>query len=223
MSAVMFPWSDAYTTGVRVLDNDHRELFAIVNELHALIERKKTPSRFEIKAIIDSLARYTREHFDREERLLRDYGYPDLDDHIDKHNDFKRLLMAVVKIEVEEPHRIDPRRLLGFLGAWLEHHILKEDRHYIPFLTGKAEGHRRPDPDGHHDDAGNDPFDIGHDEMVTVTVEVPRRGVETIRKSAEMLRNGGDSAHALVNLTHSVTAMTLREALDIAEIVLRRD
>ena len=35
----ILPWSDGYRTGFRVIDNDHRQLFHLVNTLHAAVKR----------------------------------------------------------------------------------------------------------------------------------------------------------------------------------------
>jgi len=219
MAEDYFPWSDEYSVGVKLIDDDHRELFETVNELHA--EIKATPSPRKMREITDRLTRYAQEHFEREEHLMAEYNYPHLIEHRQKHHNFIRMVYAIRKIEAECPDRLDPQRLLVFLEGWLRRHILKEDKAYEPALRGDY-GRRKSDI--------TEPLKTASDgdgkentELVTVPVQVPFWAVNVIRRCARLLRLGKEGAKAIEEITDPISGMTLDDALQIGELVLRRD
>lgn len=70
----LFTWSDDFSVHVQEVDEQHKVLVGLLNELHvAIIEHHgKTTSR----DILDRLAEYTRTHFLLEESLMRLTHYP---------------------------------------------------------------------------------------------------------------------------------------------------
>lgn len=219
MSEKYFPWSDEYSVGVKLIDNDHRELFETVNELHAEIE--STPSPQKMREITDRLTRYAQEHFEREEHLMAEYHYPHLTQHRQRHHDFIRMVYAIRKIELECPDRLDPQRLLDFLEGWLRRHILKEDKDYVPALRGDY-GRRNSDITAPLKTA-TDGEENKKDELVTVPVQVPYAAVNVIRRCARLLRLGEAGAKAIEQITDPISGMTTSDALEIAALVLRKD
>ncbi|NPA36709.1 MAG: hemerythrin family protein [Chlorobi bacterium] len=80
---------------------------------------------------------YINYHFNTEETLLREYGYPDLEKHKLEHK------MFVSKVE-EFENRFNSGKLVlsleitGFLKSWLKDHIQGADKDYSKFLTTKG-------------------------------------------------------------------------------------
>jgi len=212
------PWSDTYRTGIRLIDNDHRSLFSTVNALHEKIENKAPVA--ELRQVTGELLRYANEHFEREEQLMFQYGYPALSAHRKKHHDFIRMVYAIRKIEHDNPDRLDFDRLLAFLAGWLKRHIMGEDRGYIPYLTGDA---NRRATDWLHvaadeSDGSDDPE---HDDEVSVTVKVRLSRIPALRRCARILNAGGEKAEAIETLTDPIKEMDFEDAIRIAEIVLK--
>jgi len=216
---VFFPWTEEYEIGVKLIDNDHRELFDVVNDLYAAIQNTLTPEL--LREITDRLARYANEHFEREEHLMAEYRYPKLAEHRRKHYEFIRVVYAVRKIEVECPERLDPRRLLGYLEVWLNRHILEDDKAYIPAIRG-GYGRRQSDittPLKGEEKDGEEEAE----EMVTVPVQVPLSMVPAIRRCALLMREDEEATQALLDIADPISSMTLDEALQAAHIVLFPD
>ncbi len=69
-----FEWSDEYSVGIRMIDYDHRGLFEVLNDLQDAVEHRHGEA--EIGHTITYLVHYVQAHFEREERLMREYGRP---------------------------------------------------------------------------------------------------------------------------------------------------
>lgn len=64
----MIAWNETYETGHKMVDDDHKRLFASLNELDAAMKRGAGSQK--IAEIIGFLNSYTREHFAREEKHM---------------------------------------------------------------------------------------------------------------------------------------------------------
>lgn len=207
-----FPWSQDYCIGVRLIDNDHKELVELVNGLHDQIEASGTKA--EIAAALGFLARYVKEHFAREEALLAEYGYPELAAHRAVHHKMTAKIHAAQKVFAADPAWLDPQKLLLFLREWLVHHILGTDKKYVPYLHGEAAGATAPPADAaQQDDALQ--------EAVAVELEVPSDKVDVIRRCAQLLTAGGALAEEIEALAEPAAALTLEDAKKLIAPLLR--
>ena len=213
------PWSDKYSVGIRVIDNDHRDLFSIVNELHQATENNSSVTV--MSEIINRLIKYVQGHFEREERLMAEYKYPGLSDHRIRHQDFVRLIFAARRIHIELPSRLDHKKLLLMLETWLKLHILKSDRKYLPFLQGDF-GRRQSDlvdiPD---EGVQSQKSALDPNNNVTLAVEVPASAVAIILRCARLLGAGGDGAKTLQDMAEPIASISLEEALLVAKDLLK--
>ncbi len=70
-------WNDTtYSVGVRQFDDEHKELVRLINELHAAM--KSGRGRDVMGPTLNSLTRYVKLHFSREETIMGQHGYPGL-------------------------------------------------------------------------------------------------------------------------------------------------
>ena len=124
-------WHSAYDSGDDFLDEQHHGLFTLVNDsLSAILEQRP---REEIEGFIDRLIRDTAQHFEDEETLLDEIGYPGLAEHAFKH---ASLIDEVVQLAVRYHSRVAHA---GELFLFLAHevvarHLLSDDREFFPFL-----------------------------------------------------------------------------------------
>jgi hemerythrin len=79
----MIEWNDSYSTGNAMVDQDHKQLFASLNELDAAL--KLGAGSKKIGEIIVFLSTYTREHFAREEKHMQLVGCPVLGENCKAH------------------------------------------------------------------------------------------------------------------------------------------
>lgn len=209
-----FPWSPDYSVGIRLIDNDHKDLVDTVNELHDAIEAREGCEA--VRRALTMLAGYVREHFTREEQLMADYGYPALAAHKRLHVALRRRVHAIRLVHAEDPFRIDPAKLLDFLRDWLVNHILKSDLQYVPYMTGKDSGVKGDSqaPDRRPAEAA--------DGMVALELQIPADKVEMLRRCAILLRKGGDRARSLEEIADPLESMTFEEALEEVAPLVRR-
>ncbi len=129
------PWSKTYKLGIRSVDNDHRELFNLVNEYERAI-RGNLPQPA-VEATLKALEVYVIEHFRREEKYLAAAKYPGLSEHRGHHADLRLDLAAFQADYTTSPEDFDHQEFLNFLKEWLTDHILSEDIAYVPYVRGE--------------------------------------------------------------------------------------
>ncbi len=127
----LMEWSDQLSVGIQEIDEQHKVLVDLINQLHdAIIHHHGADVSCEI---MDRLCDYTKIHFAVEESILRILDYPDYADHKTHH---EMLLTQVQelrhKMETED-HSIS-FELLHFLKKWLTIHIMEEDTAYVEHL-----------------------------------------------------------------------------------------
>ncbi|HHH40140.1 MAG TPA: bacteriohemerythrin [Sedimenticola sp.] len=128
-------WKDSYSVGIQVLDDDHKKLIDLLNKFQLAYDYH-TGEEFERQAL-DALVEYTRYHFEREEKIMEENGYPDLEAHRAQH----RAMIAEVEKFIEEYKNQGHNALDGvanYLKGWLIHHINGTDKQYAPFLREKG-------------------------------------------------------------------------------------
>ncbi|MBF0185853.1 MAG: bacteriohemerythrin [Magnetococcales bacterium] len=120
--------------GVERFNNDHQRLLFYIIEFNRLAERfhERKPLEEEwdpIDAIFPRLEKYTQEHFQAEEELMRQHKYPLLEQHIEQHQQLIRHLQQL-KMDVTNRQAAAITRLESFLLDWLTTHINQDDRQY---------------------------------------------------------------------------------------------
>jgi hemerythrin len=131
----MFEWNDAYSVKVPLIDEQHKKLFVIGQKVYNLVEERKGYDNYDrVLEAINELYDYTRYHFAEEEKLLRKYGYEDLDNHLQKHDEFLQHLdsLDIEEIDLHQDEAING--LLKFIASWIFKHINNVDFEYSDFL-----------------------------------------------------------------------------------------
>jgi hemerythrin len=125
-------WNDQkYSVGISMLDEQHKQLLSIANDLYELLSKKKY--RAEALNILNRLYTYTEYHFICEEGLLLEHNYPGLDEHIEHHTAFTKQVrenIALANASIDYPIE----KLMTFLKDWILNHLQKEDRRYCDFF-----------------------------------------------------------------------------------------
>jgi len=84
---------------------------------------------------LDSLKQYAHFHFDEEEKLMAEAGYPELDAHREEHQAFREKMTEFQQLS----HTAELKDLfsesLSYLFDYLVRHVQQEDRRYVPYLT----------------------------------------------------------------------------------------
>ncbi len=75
----MYHFTDDCLIGVEEIDNEHRELFRIINETQELLDNQILNDKYDrILETVDRLDRYAEEHFRHEEAYMESIHHPEL-------------------------------------------------------------------------------------------------------------------------------------------------
>ncbi len=121
-------WSEAFCIGHETIDKQHRRLVDMVNRLIA--NPRATTGSQTVTDVLDEMTEYVRVHFDYEERLMREIGYPQLEWHVAQHRAFEMKTSALIRSATLNADSV-PVVVLNYLRDWLTRHILETDRTLI--------------------------------------------------------------------------------------------
>lgn len=128
-------WKEVYETGIVALDNEHRGLINEINRLYEAVRDKRGETV--MSDILAMLENYTVDHFQHEEKLMAEYGFPGLEEHKRAHQE---LIDAVQDIKDRSSSGTEElaRELLKFLRVWVLEHIVDVDKQYGSFLESRG-------------------------------------------------------------------------------------
>lgn len=125
-------WCKDYSVGHAVLDQQHRSVIQVINQLYDTVESKKEVA----ESTLQSLVRYTRVHLTFEEKILEKTGYPELEKHKKLHEEMRRWSDTFLpSLTSSDDFNME---VLQFLRHWWLDHILTQDKKYAPFLDEHA-------------------------------------------------------------------------------------
>lgn len=123
----LFTWYKSYSVGNEELDKHHKALFDMMNRLYEnCLDKDKTNC---LAPIVEELLSYSNYHFSAEEQYMRDLGYKDIDKHIMEHRAFTQRTLPLQSIGDKGDIELT-KELIVFLGNWLLHHVMEEDKKY---------------------------------------------------------------------------------------------
>ena len=131
----LMPWGEKLKIGIDQIDEQHKELVKMVNELHRAMKMKMGAR--EAGQILTRLADYTVYHFKNEEDLFEQHKYADREAHKAYHDKLVAQVLEFKK-EFDGGRAALSMDLMHFLTDWLRNHILKTDKAYVPFFKEKG-------------------------------------------------------------------------------------
>jgi hemerythrin len=132
----LMTWNEKMSVGVAALDAEHKELVALVNELHDGIQAGRANDA--LIHVLDGLIAYTKSHFRHEEELFAQAAYPASSEHKKEHEDLTRQVIEIqakVKAGVMGTLSLE---VMNFLKSWLMNHIQGSDKRYAPHLNAQG-------------------------------------------------------------------------------------
>ncbi|MEI6627209.1 MAG: bacteriohemerythrin [bacterium] len=127
MTTKKLEWEERYSVGVKLIDDQHKHLFAIINELLEAINTNT--SKEKLKNIFNGLVEYKKFHFQTEEKYFKDFNYSGATEHIKEHEKFNASLTALKEKYPEDTTEV-AFMLIDFLEDWLIDHIMNADQKY---------------------------------------------------------------------------------------------
>lgn len=133
-SSVGFEWSDVLSAGVAEIDEEHKELFASINDL--LVAILGDDSAIDFPRLADAVMTGLETHFRNEERLMGDSGYPNRDAHRELHLAFEKDLGEIRERISSANHDVSALVTLhDRVVSWLLDHIAGTDRAFGKFMA----------------------------------------------------------------------------------------
>lgn len=129
-------WKDQYSVKVMEIDNQHKKLFDLINKLDAHMRQGK--GKEILGTVLKELVDYTRYHFGHEERILRESGYPEYEEHKAIHERVTERVLAIQKQYLEGNGAHLTIDAMNYLNNWITKHILGTDQKYTAHVNAKG-------------------------------------------------------------------------------------
>jgi hemerythrin len=131
----LFAWDQSFSVSVRKLDEQHKALIGIVNQLFESISGGRGAEV--IESTLNELVSYTKVHFREEEAMMRATNYPAFAIHQAQHTKFEETVQKLIA-DLRANGRANTVTLLQFLKDWLTTHIKQTDKQYSAFVNAKG-------------------------------------------------------------------------------------
>ncbi len=131
----LLEWSDKYSVNIKEMDEQHKKLFNMINELHDAMKGGR--GKEALGGIFTGLIQYVGTHFAAEERLMSAHAYAG---YVAQKAEHDKLIKRALELQknFQEGAPVVTVEVMNFLKDWLQTHILGSDKKYGPFLNGKG-------------------------------------------------------------------------------------
>jgi len=123
-------WKDSYKIGDPDIDQQHQYLFELINEFMVV------DSLSNLRALLMLLYKHTREHFEKEEELMRKIDFPEYAVHQEHHNQLLRRL-SELSMDVGKGYMNKPA-INALMSDWASKHVLLDDAKISKFMASQA-------------------------------------------------------------------------------------
>jgi hemerythrin len=128
-------WNSNLSVNVAELDEQHKKLIAVINELNDAMRVGK--GRDALGKIVNDLTTYATTHFGAEEEYFVVYRYPEAESQEREHAFFVHKV-AEIKEGLKKGKLSITLEAMDFLSNWLKNHIMVVDKKYGPFFNEKG-------------------------------------------------------------------------------------
>ena len=132
-SQTLVTWSENYSVGIEHIDNQHKELVSLTNELYRACLAKNDTFEAVFKETMSRMVEYVRYHFKAEMELLEKSNFPDLQNHKMQHDQLIFDILEAVR-EYNEGKKFVPNNFVRTLKDWIFSHIAFYDQAYAPYV-----------------------------------------------------------------------------------------
>ena len=129
----MIEWKPDHAIGIPLLDDQHQSLFEYAARLQSAVDAGHFD--FRIQEILGYLTDHVAKHFEMEEWLMVETGYPGLAEQQQEHQAFLRKLASFTPDwESEADHSLLIVALVGLLDFWFVDHMTQRDRPFAEHI-----------------------------------------------------------------------------------------
>ena len=137
MKEELVTWSPTFSVGVQIIDDQHKGLFNLVNDLFNHVSGNEQEEREYFNKVIQQAVKYVKIHFATEERIMTTTKYPGYANHKREHDSFVMTVVEKVQ-DFEAGRRLTLTSFTKFLKEWILTHIAVMDKQYINYFKGLA-------------------------------------------------------------------------------------
>jgi hemerythrin len=132
-SAIFVKWDNKYSVGIPLIDEQHKELIRLTNELYQGCLSGDDAAREFFFNTIRGAMDYVKHHFSAEEKIMENIRYPYLAEHKKQHEDFVLKMVEDVK-SFQGGRKFVPNNFVRFLKDWILSHIAIADTQYAAYI-----------------------------------------------------------------------------------------
>ena len=130
-----FVWEEKYDVGVRLFNEQHKQLLNILRDVYKAMEHKQ--DKAVITEVINNLIKYAKEHLTQEEACLKENKYPDFENHKKLHEVFISKIVQFYEDLKNDKFTVH-FEIAVFIKNWITNHIMVIDKQYTDFLNSKG-------------------------------------------------------------------------------------
>ena len=126
-------WCDSYSLGIKLVDDQHKELLRFVNDLCNHSSKNPEDELAYFKDAMGQVVDYIKIHFTTEEGIMLATRFPGYTEHKRTHENF---ILTVVKSarDYEDGKRLVLTNFSNFMRKWVLTHIAVMDVKYIEYF-----------------------------------------------------------------------------------------
>lgn len=128
----MIKWSKNYLMGIDKLDEEHKELFRISDQIYNKVMERGDDAKYRLflmNETLEYMLRYFKRHAKSEEIYMREIGYAGYEFHKMLHDEFYNMLLKK-KADIVKRNECSKKEIAELVGdgiGWLLEHITTED------------------------------------------------------------------------------------------------
>lgn len=135
-------WQDRFAIGISAIDDEHKRLVELCNELYAYVMNSKNSGRKDaVKDALKKCADYVHTHFSDEEKLMQVCGYKDFEAHKKVHIEFTKKVLEKIQ-NFDNETFASSLEFVKFLYDWILSHIAHTDTLYVNDLKAYLAANR---------------------------------------------------------------------------------
>ena len=131
----MIKWEDKYSVGISMIDEEHKKLFGILNK--AILAKGHNDDPEELREVLRKMINYAIAHFKTEETYMKEFDYPEYQDHKEEHRHFSTEIISYHDKVIKGDSQI-ANEIVEYLKWWLVNHIQVTDKKYIDCFKGNG-------------------------------------------------------------------------------------
>ncbi|MDR1637762.1 MAG: bacteriohemerythrin [Treponema sp.] len=132
-SADFIEWDERYLMNIPFIDEQHKELVRLTNELYQGCLMGDDVARAYFMKTIKGIVDYVGKHFSMEEKMLENVHYPNLGAHKNQHEEFVKKILEDVN-SFQNGKQFVPNVFVRYLKDWILSHIALEDKRYANYI-----------------------------------------------------------------------------------------